>query len=98
MYMIALNTQGQPVEYEGLHNAMRALGAWSNRLGNTWLVESKLPANRIRDLLKPHVKTSDRLFVAEITRNWAGTGMGQGFPEWIGRRSFDRDDAPAKGN
>jgi hypothetical protein len=89
MYMIALVIQGQPVEYEALNNAIKALGPWSNRLGNAWMVHSKLSAKRIRDLLKPHIKVSDRLFVAQIGRNWAGTGMGQNFPDWINRRAFE---------
>lgn len=89
MYMIALVLSGQKNEYDALFNAMKALGPWSNRLGDAWIVQSKHPARRIRDLLKPHLKPNDRLFVSQMTRNWAGTGMGAQFPEWIGRRAFD---------
>lgn len=92
MYMIALALSGQKSEYEALFNALKALGPWSNRLGDTWIVQSKHPARRIRDLLKPHIKTTDRVFVSQMTRNWAGTGMGPQFPEWIGRRAFELDE------
>jgi hypothetical protein len=89
MYFIALTLQGKTSEYEPLYNALKALGPWSNRLPSTWLVESRLSARRIRDLLKPHLKSADRLFVGQFSRNWAGTGMGAGFPDWMTRRSFE---------
>lgn len=90
MYFIGFHVQGPESEYENLRNAIKALGPWSNRLPNTWLVESKLSARRIRDLLKPHMRETDRLFVGQfVNQNWAGTGMGSGFPEWLNRRAFD---------
>jgi hypothetical protein len=89
MYMISLVIQGQLVEYDALTKAMKGLGAWSNRMGNTWIVHSTLRATEIRDRLKPYIKPTDRLFVAQISRNWAATGMGPGFPEWMQRRAFD---------
>ena len=90
MYFIAMHLTASDESYENLRNAMKALGAWSNRLPNCWIVESKLSARRIRDLLKPHLKDTDRLFVGQfVNQNWAGTGMGSGFPEWLNRRSFD---------
>lgn len=90
MYFIAVHLDGPDADYEALRTAIKALGAWSNRLPNTWLVESRLSARRIRDLLKPNLKETDRLFVGQFAaQNWAGTGMGNGFPEWLGRRTFD---------
>ena len=90
MYFVAIHVTGPEQDYENLRNAMKALGAWSNRLPNCWIIESRLSARRIRDLLKPHLKDADRLFVGQfVNQNWAGTGMGSGFPEWLNRRSFD---------
>lgn len=90
MYFIALELQGPDENYEGLFNALKALGPWSNRLPHTWLIESKASSRQIRDLLKPMIKDTDRLFVGQFTGgNWAGTGMGTGFPEWLNRRSFE---------
>jgi len=91
MYMVTVSIQGteESPEYANLFEAMKALGNWSNRLGNTWIIECQLSAVQIRDLLKGHIKAGqDRLFVAEFIQNWAGTGMGTGFPEWIQRRNF----------
>lgn len=95
MYFVATHTMGEESEYEGLTNAIKALGPWSNRLKNCWLVESNFSSGRIRDLVKPHLQfeKGDRVFVAQFSKNWAGTGMGTDFPEWLNRRDFE---IPAK--
>ncbi len=101
MYVIATRlsedtkSEAGKERYADLINAVTALGPWSDRLGNTWLVESKLPANRIRTLLKPHLHEGDRIFVAQFTGNWAGYNMGRTFPDWIKRRDFSTPGGPA---
>lgn len=67
-------------------DALKAMGNWSNRVEGSWLLETNLTPRQVRDLLGQHMKPQDRLFVARITQNWAGRGMGEGFPEWMGRR------------
>lgn len=94
MYFIAarldedIRTDAGKQRYENLINAVTSLGPWSDRLGNVWLVESKLSASRIRTLLKPHVGETDRIFVGQFSQNWAGFNMGANFPDWIKRRDF----------
>lgn len=102
MYFVAARLVEDPrsergqVRYANFLNAIQGLGAWSDRMGNVWLVESKLSASRIRSLLKPHLATNERLFVGQFTKNWAGYNMGETFPEWIGRRDFDVPKAPSR--
>ena len=94
MYLISTRLSADPrspdgqKRYQNLKNAVTALGAWSERLEPTWLVESRHSASRIRDLLKPHLQDGDRLFVAQISQNWASASMGPDFPAWIRRRDF----------
>ena len=96
MYFINLTlSTGNEDDYKPLIEAIKALGPWSNRLQNTFFVECPLSSTQIRDLLKPHLKPADRLFVGEFIRNWAATNMGQGFPEWVQRRNFRELAAPA---
>ena len=93
MYVILLELNARPVDqYEDLERAIKALGDWSNRVKGQWLVQSRFPASQIRDLLKPHIGASDRLFVSRIFGNWSATNMGPGFQELMNRRNFD---APA---
>lgn len=94
MYFVNLTLTGPEADYEPLHQAVKQMGPWSNRVASGYLVESTWSSVAIRDLLKPHLKDGDRVFVGEFIRNWAASGMGQDFPAWIGRRSFR--EFPAK--
>lgn len=90
MFLVVLDVRSKDVLVkERVDAAVRTLGNWSNRLEGAWLLESQsLGAGAIRDQLKEHLNEQDRLFVARISRNWAGRNMGQGFPQWMKRRDF----------
>lgn len=68
-------------------DALKSMGNWSNRLPGAWILETRLSPRQVRDNLGSHLGPADRLFVARITRQWAGRGMGTGFQEWMDRRT-----------
>jgi hypothetical protein len=93
MFMVVLENNSSPVVKERVDAAIRTLGNYSNRLvgTNVWMLESKdRGARALRDHLKQFIdaEKGDRLFVARFSRNWAGTNLGQGFPDWMTRREF----------
>ena len=90
MYMIVLDNRSNDVLVkERVEAAVKTMGNWSNRMSDVWLLETNTRGARaIRDTLRQFVSDKDRLFVARITRNWAGRNMGEGFPEWMQRRDF----------
>ncbi len=95
MYLITLELNARPADqYADLEKAIKALGNWSNRMRGVWMVETRFSAQQIRDLLKPSIVAGqDRMFVSRMTTSWAGTGMGDGFQDWMNRRNFN---APTK--
>jgi hypothetical protein len=94
MYAIVLQLTGAADSYGPLSEAIKALGDWSARVPTLWLVQTPRSARQIRDTLKPHLLAADRAFVAHFDRNWSAFNMGEGFGEWMARRSFD----PPAGN
>lgn len=89
MFMLSYQLRTEdPAAKDKLENAIKKLGNWSHRVPGMWLVESKANAPQIRDYLKGFLGASDALFVARVSKNWAGRNMGEGFPEWIQRRDF----------
>jgi hypothetical protein len=90
MFIVILDVKsGSGLVRERVEAAIKTMGNWSNRLENGWLLEAKgRGARGIRDHLKQFLGDEDRLFVARISRNWAGRNMGAGFPEWMQRREF----------
>ena len=92
MYLINFGP-GEKTDAESigkLDAGIKALGNWSSRIPNTWLLETGLNAAQIRDRLKQFVsdENGDRIFIARISKNWAGRNMGPGFPDWLKRREF----------
>ena len=89
MYMISYHLRSDDaVSRENLENAVKKLGNWSRRMPTVWLVESRANAPQIRDFLKQHLGPQDALFIARISKNWAGRNLGDGFAEWMKRRDF----------
>ncbi len=89
MFLITFHVENaDPIVTERLGAALKTMGNWSNRIPGAWLLESDRSARQIRDHLKQFMGERDRLFVARISRNWAGRNMGTGFPEWMERRKF----------
>jgi hypothetical protein len=92
MFMITVDVQsGDVLVKERVDASIKTLGNWSNRMPGVYFLESERTGARgIRDHLKQFLALDkgDRVFVARISRNWAGTNMGQGFPEWMKRREF----------
>lgn len=92
VYMIVfeLRSPDQDVVSERLGAALKSLGHWSTRMPGMWLLQPhrRMSAGQIRDHLKQFMGEQDTVFVARISRNWAGRNMGQGFPEWMSRRDF----------
>ncbi len=90
MFMIVVDPRNEdPIVKGQIEAAIKTMGNWSNRMSNVWILEtSDRGARGIRDHLKQFVGEQDRLFVARMSRNWAGRNMGNGFPEWMQRREF----------
>lgn len=92
MFMITVEFRSEDVvAKERVDASIKTLGNWSNRIPGVYMLETnRMGARGIRDHLKQFIVTEkgDQVFVARISRNWAGTNMGQGFPEWMKRRDF----------
>ena len=90
MFLIVLDLRSNdPLVRKRIEAAVKTLGNWSNRLTNTWLLETKTESARsLRDKLGQFTTETDRLFIARVSKNWAGRNMGAGFPEWLQRREF----------
>ena len=108
MFMIAFKPRDPNTQEESLKKIDEVLAALGPRtkgiFDNVWLLEARLNAPNIRDLLKASIQNGDRIFVARIAQNWAGMNMGGNppFPEWLNDRNFGtfgnapkKEDAPA---
>lgn len=68
-----LNSPGQ--DYDELFEAIEEYGTWWHNLDSTWIIISSDKASTIRDNLKQHIDSNDKLLVLKLTGAWAGTGF-----------------------
>lgn len=90
VFLVILDIRNtDPLVKERAETVLKLMGNWSNRLNGAWILETKTEnARTIRDKLSSSLTNEDRLFVARISKHWAGRNMGQGFPEWLTKREF----------
>lgn len=76
MYAICydLNSPGQ--DYDELFNAIKAYGTWWHNLDSTWIIKTSDRSSTIRDDLKQHIDSNDKLLVLKLSGGWAGIGFG----------------------
>ena len=70
--------------YDSLIKQIKELGSWWHGLDSTWIIKTNQTATQIRDVLRQHIDSNDRLLVAELTGNAAWTGsMSDTAAKWL---------------
>lgn len=67
-----LNSPGQ--NYKELHEAIKAYGYYYHVLSATWLIKTTQTAAQVRDNLKQHIDSNDKLLVMRLSGEGAWTG------------------------
>jgi len=65
-----LNKLGQ--NYSELYKGIKSLGSWCHYLDSTWLVDSKINATKISEILRAHIDENDSLLVFRLGKGYAG--------------------------
>lgn len=86
IYAINYDLKRPGQNYAALHEAIKRCGDWWHVLDSTWLIDTTLSANGIRDRLAPYVDKSDFCLVIGVTRDYQGWLPQQGW-DWINGRT-----------
>jgi hypothetical protein len=70
VYTVDYDLMSPGQDYTSLRNALVALGA-KPMMKSKWVLQSNSTAAAIRDHLKQFIDSNDRLFVAELSGQWA---------------------------
>ena len=73
-YLITYDLQKPGQNYDALINSLNASGAVRIQL-STWVIRSDLNSGAVRDHFRQYLDANDRIFVGEMTINWASWNM-----------------------
>lgn len=83
LYLITYDLNKPEQHYNALYTAIKSTGHWCHGMQNTWFVKSSHTASAIRDHLKQHIDSNDKLFVAQVG-DWGSMNMKEA-SDWINR-------------
>jgi hypothetical protein len=69
-YLVSYDLVAPGRDYSGLISALETAGA-SRVLLSQWIIRSSLSAVELRDRLRVHLDSNDRILVNEFTNDWA---------------------------
>lgn len=71
--------------YNELYDAIKNIsGFWSHPVESVWIVDTYKSASDVRDLLKSHIDSNDKLFVTELAAaSWASWGLNPKVANWL---------------
>ncbi len=79
-----LNKPGQ--DYSSLYEEIKTLGSWRHNLDSTWVVNSSLSAEQIRDRLWAEMDNNDAILVAKSAGIGAWSGLDNSASKWLKAR------------
>ena len=82
-YVIGYDLHKPQQDYEGLSEAIKALGSWWHCLDSTWMITTDETPAQIRDRLSPHIDDDDRLLVSAVGAPAAWKGFSQQCSDWL---------------
>ena len=69
--------------YDELEEAVKQLGRWWHHLDSTWIVVTDKSTKEVRNALKPHLKSNDKLLVVKSGVEGAWTGFSDRASIWL---------------
>lgn len=69
--------------YTDLHEAIKSLGSWWHCLESVWIVDTLQTSAQIRDALKLHLDSGDKLAVFNLSGGWATYNLSKDCNDWL---------------
>lgn len=78
-----------PDDYKRVIDGLKSVyGTWCHLEKSVWLVSTDQTASEIRDSVKKFLYSSDILFTAKLSGNWAGFNLGPERAGWLNQQTF----------
>lgn len=76
-----------------IHKHLKKFGRWAQVLSSSYLVETSLEADKLRDHFRPFLLEGDKLFVIQAVKNWSSYRLSKSVAGWLKRpgRSWEAE-------
>lgn len=82
VYLITYDLHDPGQDYSDLHDAIESYGDFCHILESCWLIDTTDSVSDVRDELKTHIDSNDRLFVFKQSGVWA-TSFSNDCTDWL---------------
>jgi len=69
--------------YGELFEAIKDIGSWWHCVESVWIVDTTKSVSTIRDTLKQHLDSGDKLAVLTLTSGWATRNLSDDCNDWL---------------
>jgi len=83
LYTISYDLNYPGKNYSALYSEIKNLGSWCHPLDSTWLVDSSLSAEAIKNTLKQVMDNSDALLVTKTSKPSVWFGLSEEISNWL---------------
>lgn len=83
VYFIAYDLRKPDRNYDDLIKELKSFGTWWHQTGSVWIVVTSKTTVEVRDYLKQFIDANDKLFVAQVSKNWAASGFTEQEYNWL---------------
>jgi hypothetical protein len=70
-------------DYSDLYDAIKSYESWAHPLESVWFVDTQTAPGEVRDYLKQHIDSNDKLFVCRLVHHWASFNLSDKVIEWL---------------
>ncbi|WP_182378662.1 SinR family protein [Nocardioides sp. WS12] len=82
-YVVSYDLKAPGKDYSELIEYLQSLEDWWHGLGSTWVVVTSMTARQLRDAIKAHTDSNDRVLVVMSSGVGAWRGLGASGNEWL---------------
>lgn len=83
VYLVSYDLRKPDRNYDDLIKELKSFGTWWHQTGSVWVIVTSKTTAEVRDYLMQFIDKNDKLFVAQIHKNWAAVGFSSDEYNWM---------------
>lgn len=82
-FLIAYDLTAPGRNYDDLIDHLKSYGTFSHALDSVWMIVTPLSSGEVKDEIKKHIDSNDKVLVVEIANHYAWRNLRTATGEWM---------------